>query len=874
MTSIAAGTRLGPYEVVSRIGGGGMGEVFRARDTRLDRTVAIKILPAEFAENAELKVRFEREARAISRINHPHICALHDVGSAEGVEYLVLEFVEGETLADRISRGPLPLAEALRFGSQVASALASAHRSGIVHRDLKPGNVMITKSGAKLLDFGLARSSLTSAPTTGEDETVAKPLTQAGTILGTYRYMSPEQLAGEEVDARTDIFSLGAVLYEMLTGVRAFDGESKTRIITAVLTGSPRPISSLRPAIPPVLEHVIAKCLAREREERWESAADIATELDWIGRSPADANAAVAVEKPRRQTVVFATIAVAALGILAAMVGGYSLMRRLRLAERPVRSELMIDEPMTPALFGSVALSPDSTQLLILVGPSGKPSIAIRNLTTGETKKLAGTEGAIFPFWSPDSQNVAFFAGGKLKTIAASGGSVQTICDAKQGRGGSWGKSGWIVFSPDIGSPIHKVSESGGLTVPVTRLEPNEANRQPTFLPDGKRFLFVARIGGADLLYAGSIDGNLKKRIVENASRAAYARDHLFFARDGNLVSQSFDPAKLEVSGTLTPVADHVEHFKVRSVGNFSVTDTKMVYVSEASGSSEIVAHDRSGRVTQIPANAANYRILDISPNDRTLAVAIYEHFEEGDVWLVQLEGGTKSRFSFTDAGALSGAFSPDGTRLAMTSGFYGQDITVNVRSVVSNEVQKLLDTRGACIVTGWSRDGRYLVVVTQDPKTGFDVQKIDVVARTMTPVVQGPADELAPALSPNGKWLAYVSTESGAPEVYLTAFPSGGGKWQATQDGGSAPRWSRDGKQLFYVKGDRLMAVDFHEGAMPQFDSARTLPVNVVSDRVFLNSYSAYVVTSDGRFITTQLVGQPQPTIHLVTNWNDIVGR
>jgi Tol biopolymer transport system component len=299
-----------------------------------------------------------------------------------------------------------------------------------------------------------------------------------------------------------------------------------------------------------------------------------------------------------------------------------------------------------------------------------------------------------------------------------------------------------------------------------------------------------------------------------------------------------------------------------------------MVYVSEASGSSEIVVHDRNGRVSQIPANAANYRVLDISPDDRTLAVAINEHFEQGDVWLVQLEGGTKSRFSFTDGGALSGAFSPDGTRFAMTSGFYGQDITVNVRSVVSNDVQKLLETRGACIVTGWSRDGRYLVVVTQDPKTGFDVSKIDVAARTMTPVVHGPADELAPALSPNGKWLAYVSTESGSPEVYLTAFPSGEGKWQATQDGGSAPRWSRDGRQLFYAKGDRLMAVDFQEGALPQFGSAKALPVNIVSDRIFVNSYSAYAVTSDGRFITTQPIGHTQPTIHLVTNWNDIVGR
>jgi len=867
MTSISAGSRLGPYEVVSRIGAGGMGEVFRARDTRLDRTVAIKILPAAFASNAQLKIRFEREAKAISQISHPHICALHDVGQADGVEYLVLEFLEGETLADRIARGPLPIADVLRLGAQIASALACAHRAGIVHRDLKPGNVMITRTGAKLLDFGLARS--TPASTAPTDATQHKPLTQEGTILGTFHYMSPEQLAGEEVDARSDIFALGAVLYEMLTGTRAFEGKSRTSIIAAVLAGPPRPASTLRPLTPPALEHVIAKCLGRERDDRWESAADVASQLEWIAGSASGESASVRVDKPRRRAALLAASAIAAIVMLAAISGGFLVMRRLRQAEQPVVSELLTDEPLTPSIFGAVALSPDGTELLMLLGPSGNPSIAVRNLATGETKKLAGTEGANFPFWAPDSQRIAFFAGRKLKTIGLSGGSIQTVCDAKAGRGGSWSRGGVIILAPDIGSPICKVSESGGSPVPVTRLlAPGEAHRQPMFLPDGKRFLFSVRTAGGDVLFAGSIDSGPQKRVVENASNAAFARGRLFFVRDGNLVSQAFDPANAKVSGTLTPVADHVEYFKVRALGNFSVTETKMVYVSEASGSSEIVAHDRNGRVSELPAGAAEYRILDISPDDRTLAVVIDEHFEQGDVWLVQLAGGAKSRFSFTNGGALTGVFSPDGTRFAMSSGFYGQDIAINVRSVVSNDGQKILDTRGACIVTGWSRDGKYLVVDTQDPKTGFDVQKIDIAAKTITPVVAGPADELAPSLSPDGKWLAYVSTESGAPAVYLTAFPSGEGKWQPAQEGGNAPRWSRDGKQLFYVKDDRLMAVDFHDGTVPQFGSPVALPVNIISDRIFLNSYSPYAVTSDGRFFTTQPTGHTQPTIHLVTNW------
>ena len=656
----------------------------------------------------------------------------------------------------------------------------------------------------------------------------------------------------------------------MLTGARAFDGKSRTSIIAAVLAGTPQPASSLRPMTPPALEHVIGKCLARERDERWESAADIASELEWIATLASGESAAVRAAKPARKGVWAAGLAIAVIIAIAAIAGASWLLRRVRLAEQPVRSELIADEPLTPALFGAVALSPDGKQLLTLVGPAGKPLIALRNLETGETKKLTGTEGAIFPFWSPDSQQIAFFAGGKLRTIGAGGGTVQTICDAKQGRGGSWGKSGVIVFAPDLGGPLLKINEGGGTPVPVTHnATPGETHRQPTFLPDGKTFLFTARAGGNDALFAGSIDGKLRKQIVENASKAGFARGRLFFVRDGNLVSQAFDPSKLEVSGAPVPVADHVEYFKVRAIGNFSVTDTKLVYVSEASGLSEIVVHDRNGRVTETHAGANRYRILDISPDDKTLAVAISEHFEEGDIWLVQLEGGTKSRFTFTNSGALTGAFSPDGTRLATSTGFYGQTIAIHLRSLVSNDVQKILDARAACIVTGWSRDGRYLVVDTQDSKTGFDVQKIDVATKAITPVVQGPADEVAPSLSPDGKWLAFVSMESGAPEVYVTAFPSGEGKWQATQDGGNAPRWSRDGKQLFYVKDDRLMAIDVHEGAVPQFGPPAALPVTVPSDRVFLNSYSAYAVTSDGRFITTQPSGETQPVIHLVTNWH-----
>lgn len=878
--SLAPGTRFGPYEIVAPLGAGGMGEVYRAQDRKLGRDVAIKVLPHHLAEHPEALERFGREAKAVAALSHPNILAIFDFGEHHGTAYAVMELLEGETLRQRLDGGALGPRKATETALQIAHGLAAAHDKGIVHRDLKPENVFLTRDGVvKLLDFGLARqidgpsADSASAPTLTHH-------THPGTVLGTVGYMSPEQVRGVVVDHRSDVFSFGIVLYEMVGGRRAFQRETAAETMTAILREEPADLGSFVSAPVDGLERLIHHCLEKRPEERFQSARDLAFALASLQRGsmasgPWASPPAAGAVRPLRRPAVLATLAVAAIAVGAVIVTGSSLLRRVRLAEQPVRSELLTDESLIPSLFGSVTLSPDGSQLLMLVGPSGKPSIAIRDLSTGETRKLAGTDGANFPFWAPDSRRLAFFAAGKLKTTIASGGSVQTVCDAPHGRGGSWSPNGVILLAPDVGSAIYQVGESGGEPVAVTRLSaPNDAHRHPVFLPDGKRFLFVARDRATDVVSVGSLDGEPQQRVVENASDAAFAGGRLFFVRDFNLASQSFDAAKLAVSGELAPLADHVEYFRVRASANFSVTATKLVYVGEASGASEIVADDRDGRRSQIPANAGNYRVLDVAPDDRTLAIAINEHFEEGDVWLVQLEGGTKSRLSFVKDGALSGAFSPDGTRFAMTSGFYGQTIKVTVHSLVGKQTEEVLDGKPAVIITGWSRDGRYLVVDTQQPKTGFDVQKIDLATREMTPVVESAAEEVAPALSPNGKWLAYVSTESDSPEVYLTAFPSGQGKWQATQDGGSAPRWSRDGKQLFFVKEERLMAAEFHEGPVPRLGAATPLPVTIASDRIFLNSSAAYAVTSDGRILTTQPVGQSQPTIHLVTNWKDLVGH
>lgn len=874
---LTIGTRLGPYEIVSRIGAGGMGEVFRARDTRLDRIVAIKVLPREFAGNAQLRLRLEREAKTISQLSHPNICTLHDVGHVDGIDYLVMEFLEGETLADRLARGPLPLAEVLRFGKQIAEALDRAHRAGIVHRDLKPGNIMITKSGAKLLDFGLARSSSTAVAAT--DATQHKPLTQEGTILGTYQYMAPEQLAGEEADARSDIFAFGVVLYEMLTGVRAFAGKTKTSLIAAILGGEPRPPSELQPLTPASLEHVIAKCLAKDRDDRWQSSADIASEIDWISRTSASGVASpVASVRITRRRIMNVALAVSLLLAAVAIAAAIQLARRLSVAEQPVRSELMpADESLVNVVAGPIMLSPDGTRLAILVGLSGSQAIAVRDLRSGETKKLLGTEGATFPFWSADGRQLGFFAGGMLKTISAAGGAVQIVCPAPQGRGGAWSERGVIVFTPDFTASIYKVAEEGGAPTAVTKAEEGWSHRNPLFLPGGKTFLFIGRRSDTTVssIYAGSIDGKLQKRVVENASNAGFAEGRLFFVRNRNLVAQRFDTKALTVSGASAPVADQIEYFKPRDLGNFSVVGTKIVYVQTESVSMQIVAFDRKGTPTVIPASPADYHLLDVSPDGRRMAVSVGDRdLPDQDIGMIQLNGGAFSRLTFLHTGNLSAAFSPDGGRLASSSFVGGRGTKIIIHSLGSSASETIMEVPKVVFVTGWSGDGRYLIVNAQNVKTGFDIECIDLERRALVPVVHGSGEEFMPALSPNGKWVAYASAESGTSQIYLSTFLSGEGKWQVTQDGGFGPRWSRDGKQLFYVSRDRINAVDVRGGAVPEFSPPIVLPVEMKPNPLSLRRFD-YVVTPDGSFITLKRAGDVRPrAVHLIANWTALLSQ
>src|ERR1700678_307499 len=605
--ALTSGTKLGPYEIQSPLGAGGMGEVYRARDPRLERTVAIKVLPTHLNANPELRARFEREAKAISGLQHPNICVLYDVGSQGDIDFLVMEYLEGETLFARLARKPLTLDETLKIATEVADALVKAHRSGIIHRDLKPGNVMLTKGGAKLMDFGLAKPlGLATAPHSGPTSEsahvssmaplaatmadLASPVTVAGTLIGTVQYMSPEQIQGKEADARSDIFAFGAMLYEMLSGKRAFQGKSQLSLASAILEKDPDPIATIQPLTPPALEQVVRTCLAKDPDDRFQSAHDLKLQLQWISAGGSQVGAPVVVSSRRKKTATILTAATVAGWLIAAALGVLLMIYvgRLTSARQPVHTSI---EP--PARFdffsvqdGTPVLSPNGQQVAFLAAKKGSAltpgggSLYLLRLSTGESVPVPGGQNAVFPFWSPDGKYLGFFSEGKLKKIPVTGGTVQVLCDAPEGRGGNWNEQGTIIFAPRIAGSLQSVSDGGGAPVEITKSDSSGetyTDRNPYFLPDGKHFLFVRRAKDSSSVYAGSLDSSVAargadlKQILPNGSNVAYSDGYLFYVRDGALTAQKFDPSSLTFQGKPVSIASNVEFASARSEGNFSV---------------------------------------------------------------------------------------------------------------------------------------------------------------------------------------------------------------------------------------------------------------------------------------------------------------
>ena len=875
--SLTAGSRLGPYEIVSPIGAGGMGEVFLARDTRLDRSVAIKILPPAFAQNDDRRQRFQREAKIISQLNHPNICTLHDVGHENGADFLVMELIEGESLADRLTKGPLPLPQVLRYGAEIAGALDKAHRAGVVHRDLKPGNIMLTKSGAKLLDFGLAK---TGPAVSLDGATQHKSLTEEGTILGTFQYMAPEQLEGEEADGRTDIFAFGAVLYEMATGRPAFDGKTRTSLIAAIVQSEPPPISTIQPLTPPALEHVIRKCLAKDREDRWQSAHDLAEELKWIIESGSSAGMAAQVighRSRRRWLWLAAALAIAAM----TGVAGFAIARAGRPKAEALR--LLFSSPELDAAAGEtdtgIALSPDGKTLAYVGMRGGVAMLFLRPLNRFDSRPLAGTEGAAFPFWSPDGTHIAFFAERKLKKIAMAGGEPQALSDVDaSARGGSWSKDGIILFAPGPRNGLSRVSADGGAVVPVTTLNrsANEAShRWPAFLPDGRHFVFY-EMADRKGIYLGSLDSKEQTRIVDGGSNPLFVLPgFLLFVRERGLVYQRFDLDHFRLIGEPVSVAEDVGRFGENGptgLGRFSAsTNGVLAFQKIGQISTQLVWRDRSGAEIGRLGPAGWYNTPRLSPDATKLIIdRVDPKTQKTDLWSVDLARGILSRITMGAGENEIGLWSPDGKEIAFSSDRKGDfDIYRKVANSRGEE-RPVLESAMTQYTDDWSADGRFLCYEQFSPGTQVDLWTFDFSTRKATPFLVTEFNETHAMFSPDGKWLAYTSDESGQPEVYVQSFPPSGDKWQISTIGGDEAAWSRDGTKIYYIAIDRNL-MEAAIATEPSFRVARAtalFPVRV-PNYAPTEAKSNFDIMPDGqRFLVNTRVDTAAQPIQVIVNW------
>jgi serine/threonine protein kinase/Tol biopolymer transport system component len=815
--ALTSGTRLGPYEITGALGAGGMGEVYRALDTRLQRTVAIKILPAHLSSDPIHKQRFEREAKTISNLNHPHICVVHDVGHQDGIDYLVMECLEGETLSKRLEKGSLPLEQALKFGMQVAEALDKAHRHGVIHRDLKPGNIMLTASGTKLLDFGLAKAAVPfAAGATLTAATKQSPVTEQGAIVGTFQYMSPEQVEGEEVDARSDLFSFGAVLYEMLTGQRAFPGKSQMSVASAILEKEPAPIRNLRPMVPPALEHAICRCLAKDPEERWQTARDLQLELKWIaeGGSQTTSLPSGAMQGGLGRRALLLSVGALALG---AVIVSLASWNRKPAPSSPI-TRTVITLPAGQRLAGleqpAVALSPDGTHLAYVAIQGGTQQLYLRPMDSLEASPIPGTEGAVSPFFSPDSQWVGFFAGGKLKKVSVSGGATLTLGDADSPGGASWGGQGMITFSPASISVLQQVSDKGGGTQPLTHLEKGEiAHRWPEFLPGGKAVLFAA--AGSSFNWTNAqvaVQTSERRNLIEGATYPRYAASgHLVYARGGNLMAVRFDPQRLEVTGTAVPVVEGVLQSTTSGAAQYSISASgSLVYVSGGNQADQrrLVWVDRNGTEQPLAAPVRPYMYPRLSPDGRRVAVGITEH--ETQVWLYDLSRETLTRLTFERNLNYNAVWSPDGKRIAFQSSKEGPPNLFWQLADGSGGLERLMTTSEyPQVPMSWSPDGQLLAFIELNPTTGRDIWVLRLTDLKTQPFLRTPFDESVPRFSPDGRWLAYISNESGRHEIYVQPYPGPGGKWQISTEGGTEPAWNPNGRELFYRSGAKMMAVD-----------------------------------------------------------------
>jgi serine/threonine protein kinase len=890
--SLSAGQKLGPYEIISPAGVGGMGEVYKARDTRLDRIVALKVLPAVTQGNADLRQRFEREARAISSLTHPNICTLYDVGNENGAAFIVMEYLEGETLGDRIRTGAIPTDELCTIGMQIADALDKAHKKGLVHRDLKPGNVMLTKNGAKLLDFGLAKFQIDNGALAGATGmTMTTPLTGEGTILGTLQYMSPEQLEGKEVDARSDLFSFGAILYEMATGKRPFNGSSQASVIASILKEQPAPIAQLQPLTPPLLERTIGQCLAKDPDQRWSSAGDLKRALQWIADGGSQVGIPVQVAARRKQTAHLAWILAAVFGVAAIAM---AILYFGQSKELPKKAQFVINaEPSLRGMTNPV-ISPDGSMLAFRgIDSGGKQLIWIRDMDNLKAEPLAGTEGARRPFWSPDSKFLAFMANGQLVKISATGGPVQVIAKFQNASDGSWGSKDIILLDGRDGDPLWRVSANGGPVEEATKKpganEPSPA--WPEFMPDGVHYLYVLQdrdvsaegTTGAsqnqNTIMMGSLDGTAPVILFSSHSQPIYDPHGYILTVEGNiLTARRFDPSSPNTIGEPHPVTAMVPADGTNGAIVASVSTTGMLCytpIAKSSGS-EIVWLDRSGRLIDTVSTGRLFRDLQLSPDETRLVYSINDPTQSSeDIWFADLTRNVNMKSTFSNRWDINPIWSPDGSSILYTSQAGGWNIFKKKLSTDGDgELFLTKDSgMGGVFAGDWSPIDGALAIERRLSVTGaandVGIYYPGPPARTEW-IAATPFNEGKPRLSPDGRFLAYTSNESGSTQIYVRQLDGAGDKWQISQASNAfLPIWRKDGKELFYrTSENEIKTVATTLGATLQVGVTTTL-FEVVPELTG-SVHRRYDVSADGqRFIVNRLTDAGErPTFVLVQNW------